>query len=155
MSAVEDLAPEQATRRHWMGVLARTPRPVLEDTWTTQDPAPSYVHLRPPEVGSALVRGRIGGSGGRFNLGEMTLVRCAVRLADGTVGLSHVAGRDKRHAELAALFDALLQDPARNAALSATLIAPQADAQAAAKRARGAKAAATRVDFFTLVRGDD
>ena len=87
-------------------------------------------------------------------MGEMTLTRCAVRLDDGTVGLSHVAGCDRRHAELAALFDALLQMPDRRASLEAALIDPQEAAQNDARRVRSAKAAASRVDFFTLARGE-
>lgn len=149
-----DLTPEQTARRRWMGVLARTPASVLEAVWAAQDRVPGHVRLRAPEVGSALVRARIGGTGGRFNMGEMTLTRCAVRLDDGTVGLSHVAGRDRRHAELAALFDALLQMPDRRASLEAALIGPQEAAQNAARRGRSAKAAASKVDFFTLARGE-
>jgi alpha-D-ribose 1-methylphosphonate 5-triphosphate synthase subunit PhnG len=149
-----ELAPEQAARRRWMGVLARTPLSVLEAVRATRGDLPDHVFLRAPEVGSALVRARAGGTGGRFNMGEITLTRCALRLADGTVGLSHVAGRDRRHAELAALFDALLQTADHHDALEADLIAPQEAAQAAAKRERSAKAAASKVDFFTLVRGE-
>lgn len=154
MSAAEQLDPATEARRRWMGVLARTPRTTLEAAWEAVANRPDHTLLRAPEVGSALVQARVGGTGGRFNVGEMTVVRCAVRLGDGTVGLSHVAGRDRRHAELAALFDALLQDAGRHDALEAALIGPQAVAQAEARRLRSAKSAASRVEFFTMVRGD-
>lgn len=144
---------EPAARRRWMGLLAKADPAVLEDAWSRLDP-PAHHILRAPEIGSALVRGRAGGTGAAFNLGEMTLTRCAVVVA-GRTGFGHVAGRDKRHAELAALFDAVLQDDARRPALERTLLAPLAEAQAKAREARSCKAASSRVEFFTLVRGED
>jgi alpha-D-ribose 1-methylphosphonate 5-triphosphate synthase subunit PhnG len=84
----------------------------------------------------------------------MTVTRCAVETTDGRVGVSYLAGRDPRRAELAAVFDALLQDPARRSALMASVVEPLAARQAEARRAARAKAAATKVDFFTMVRGD-
>jgi alpha-D-ribose 1-methylphosphonate 5-triphosphate synthase subunit PhnG len=66
-----------------------------------------------------------------------------------------VGGGDLRHAELAAVFDALLQDQARTVALAESVIAPLARAQADRRRAAAARAAASRVEFFTMVRGED
>ena len=71
-----------------------------------------YRVLRGPEAGLVMVRGRAGGGGAPFNLGEMTATRCTVRTEAGFVGHAYVAGRNERQAELAALADALLQDPA-------------------------------------------
>jgi alpha-D-ribose 1-methylphosphonate 5-triphosphate synthase subunit PhnG len=88
-------------------------------------------------------------------MGEMTATRCSVRLESGFVGHAYVAGRDTRHAELAAIADALLQDPARHASVHAAVIAPLAAAQAERRGRAARKTAATRVDFFTLVRGED
>jgi len=105
-----------------------------------------------------MVQARAGGAGARFHLGEMTVTRCAVlvRAADGStmVGQGYVAGRDKRHAELAAVFDALMQDATHHDALERDLIGPLIEAEADRRHQALAKAAATRVDFFTLVRGD-
>jgi alpha-D-ribose 1-methylphosphonate 5-triphosphate synthase subunit PhnG len=102
-----------------------------------------------------MLRGRAGGTGARFNVGEMPVTRCTVRLADGRVGHGWIQGRDRRKAELAAAFDALLQDEGMRNALEASLLAPIA-ADLDARRATAArKAAATRVEFFTLVRGDN
>jgi alpha-D-ribose 1-methylphosphonate 5-triphosphate synthase subunit PhnG len=142
-------------RRRWIGALARAPRADLETAFAALDPPPAYRLLRRPEIGLVMVRARAGGTGGRFNLGEMSVVRCAVALDDGTTGFGYVAGRDARHAELAAVFDALMQDGARRPALEAALIAPALAAVAAHRRRTAAKAAATGVDFFTLVRGED
>lgn len=149
------LSPATEARRHWMAVLARAPRETLESSWAALPAPPTYTYLRTPEIGSTLVRGRAGGTGKRFNLGEMTLTRCAVHLDTGATGFAWVAGRDRRHAELAAVFDALLQDDAHHQTLTASLIAPLAAAQAAVKVARSREAAATKVEFFTMVRGED
>jgi len=108
--------------------------------------------LRRPETGLVLVRGRAGGRGQQFNFGEMTVTRCAVQLDSGIVGHAYVGGRDRRHAELAALVDALLQDTVHAPALLAGVIEPLA-AEAAARRLRKAReAAATKVEFFTVAR---
>lgn len=147
--------PEIAARQRWMAVLARAPRDRLEDAWAALPGQPTFTHLRAPEIGSTLVRGRAGGTGQRFNLGEMTLTRCAVHVENGATGFAWVAGRDRRHAELAAVFDALLQDQSRHDALSASLIDPLAAQQAASRAARSRQAAATKVEFFTMVRGED
>lgn len=144
---------EPAARQRWMGLLAKADPAVLEDAWTRLG-APPHQPLRAPEVGSALVRGRAGGTGAAFNLGEMTVTRCAVVVA-GRTGFGYVAGRNKRHAELTALFDAVLQDDARRPALETSLLTPLAEAQARAREARSRKAASSRVEFFTLVRGED
>jgi alpha-D-ribose 1-methylphosphonate 5-triphosphate synthase subunit PhnG len=101
-----------------------------------------------------MARGRAGGTGQRFNLGEITVTRCSVRTADGQIGHGYVSGRDKRRAELVASFDALLQAPRRHADLMARVVEPLARVQAHASAATAAKAAATRVEFFTMVRGE-
>lgn len=99
-----------------------------------------------------MVRGRTGGTGRRFNLGEMTVTRCAVRLGDGTVGHGYVAGRSPRHAELAAAFDALLLQEDAGAAAA---IEDLAQAREERRRRKAARTASTRVDFFTVVRGEN
>jgi alpha-D-ribose 1-methylphosphonate 5-triphosphate synthase subunit PhnG len=99
-----------------------------------------------------MTQGRIGGTGDPFNLGEMSVTRCAVQLEDGTVGHAYVGGRRPRQAELAAIIDALLQDDARRAALLEKLIPPLVEAAAARRRTAAAKAAATKVEFFTVAR---
>lgn len=145
---------DTTARRRWMAVLAKATPEALEDAWRRLPERPDYTVLRAPEVGSALVRARAGGTGARFNLGEMTITRCAVTIGAHT-GFGNVAGRDRRHAELAAVFDALLQAPAHRDHLERTVIAPLEAAQQAAREDRSRKAASTRVDFFTMVRGED
>lgn len=101
-----------------------------------------------------MLRGRVGGTGNPFNLGEATVVRSAVRLGEGPLGVSYALGRDKRHSELAALFDALLQDPLHHTSLMNALITPLAQAQAQASAAIQNKMASSKVEFFTFVRGE-
>lgn len=139
------------TRRRWMGVLARADRMALERAWNTLAERPAYRHLRKAESGLVMLRGRAGGTGQAFNLGEMTVARCSVQLDDGTVGHAYAAGRDLRKAELAAVFDAMMQTSAAKQILR-NLIEPLAAETAARRAATSRKAAATRVDFLGLVR---
>jgi alpha-D-ribose 1-methylphosphonate 5-triphosphate synthase subunit PhnG len=148
------------SRRAWMAVLAHTPRPDLEAALAAAlDGAvlPAFDWLRPPQTGLAMVRGRIGGTGNAFNLGEATVTRATLRLraeSGGTVGVACHLGRDKRRAELAALIDALLQQSAHHDRLHAHVIAPLAARHEAQRAARRDDTAATKVEFFTMVRGD-
>lgn len=143
-----------AARRRWMGVLAKARPPEIDEAWSALGAPSGYVHLRRPETGLAMVRGRMGGDGAAFNVGEMTVTRCSVRLADGAVGHAYVAGRDASHAERAAVIDALFQDEERRASIEALVIAPLERAQAERRDTASRKAAATRVDFFTMIRGE-
>jgi alpha-D-ribose 1-methylphosphonate 5-triphosphate synthase subunit PhnG len=102
-----------------------------------------------------MTRARAGGNGQRFNLGEMTVTRATVKLTSGIVGHAYIAGRDKRHAELAAAFDALMQCQQRHDAIDQSLITPLVNARETRRREVAQKAAATKVDFFTMVRGED
>ena len=112
----------RTARQRWMAVLARAPAAELAARLDeVPGGMPTHQRLRGPEVGLVMLRGRAGGTGDRFNLGEMTVTRCTVRTADGLVGHAYVTGRDARQAELAALADALLQDPARHDALERSL----------------------------------
>ena len=133
-----------------MSVLARAGAGDIAALLADAPALPAHVRLRGPEAGLVMLRGRAGGGGAAFNLGEMTVTRCTVRLADGAVGHAYVAGRDARQAELAALLDAALQDPARHDALEKTVIAPLAARQQAASEATARRAAATKVEFFTM-----
>ena len=136
-------------RRHWMAVLARAEAEAIAALLAPLSALPPHERLRAPETGLVMVRGRAGGDGTGFNLGEMTVTRCAVRLGE-AVGHAYVAGRDKRQAELAALVDAALQDPVRRDALMDGVIAPLAQRQQAARDAEARRAAATRVDFLAM-----
>ena len=140
-------------RKGWMGLLAKAPADRLADLLgDTSDTG--FGWLRPPETGGVMVRGRMGGTGAPFNMGEMTVTRCALQLDSGEVGHAYVQGRDQAHARNAALVDAWMQTD-RAAGLRETVLTPLATEMAAARTRRAEKAAATKVDFFTMVRGED
>jgi alpha-D-ribose 1-methylphosphonate 5-triphosphate synthase subunit PhnG len=145
--------PQQAARKAWMSLLAKAPEAQVLALWGDRT-APEHLTLRAPELGSTMVRGRIGATGNAFNLGEMTITRCSVQLTDGPVGHAYVQGRSKEKARIAALVDAMMQTDAAEA-IRADILTPLAEARATAKAARAAKAAATKVDFFTMARGED
>ena len=137
-------------RRRWMATLARASAERLTALLQAAPHLPAYTVLRGPETGLVMVRGRMGGGGDPFNVGEMTVTRCTVRTDAGTVGHAWIAGRDAEHAERAAAADAAMQDPALAPALQTAVLDPL-DAEEADRRASiAARAAATRVDFFTL-----
>jgi alpha-D-ribose 1-methylphosphonate 5-triphosphate synthase subunit PhnG len=142
-----------AARQHWIGVLARARRGELQPFEAALRDI-EYQLIRAPEIGMTLVRGRMGGNGAPFNVGEMSVTRCVVRLADGRTGYSYLAGRDKVHAELAALADAHLQGTQQRRWLE-EVITPLASAQAQRRAQKEAETAATKVEFFTLVRGEN
>ena len=143
----------ETARRDWLGLMA-TAAPGRLAALCAGRAMPAGDWLRPAEIGTVMVRGRIGGTGAPFNLGEMTVTRASVRLPCGTVGHGHVQGRDKGAARLAALCDAMLQTDAADD-IRARVIAPLAEEAGARTAARAARAAATRVEFFTLARGED
>lgn len=150
----DDSPADMAKRRAWLAILARAETAELESAMSLLPMTPAYTVLRPAEVGAVMVRARAGGTGRRFNLGEATVTRCTVRLADGTAGVSYALGRDTRRAELAAVLDAVLQDRTFGLELHERAVAPLAARQAAARDRASREAAATKVDFFTLARGD-
>ena len=115
---------------------------------------PAHENLREPENGLVMVRGRIGGDGAPFNLGEATMSRAAVRLATGEVGFGYALGRDQHKARMIALCDALIQSIDHADAVEAQVLAPLRTRMISARNRKLAEAAATRVDFYTLVRGE-
>lgn len=142
-------------RRAALGLLSRAAPPRLASLLDALLPEPpACALLRAPEIGAVMVRGRQGASGAPFNLGEMTVTRCSLRLGCGAVGHGYVQGRDKDHARRVALVDALMQTPQADA-LRAAVLAPLEADERERKARRAARAATTKVEFFTLVRGED
>ncbi|PZN96241.1 MAG: phosphonate C-P lyase system protein PhnG [Hyphomicrobiales bacterium] len=144
------MTAEHTPRQRWMAILARASRAEIVELVGPH--MPDHEVLKAPETGTVMVEGRAGGAGRRFNLGEATMTRCVVRLHDGAMGFSYALGRDARKARLAAILDARLQVEAPDGALHRDIDA-LSDRQNAARDLASRKAAATKVDFFTLVRG--
>lgn len=111
--------------------------------------------IRPPETGLVMLRGRMGGTGSAFNLGEATVTRCAVRTAKGHEGHAYVMGRNHEHARVAAICDALMQDEKYSGKVDALVLQPLQELLENRRSLAAHKAAATKVDFFTLVRGEN
>ncbi|MGL4445574.1 MAG: phosphonate C-P lyase system protein PhnG [Alsobacter sp.] len=116
--------------------------------------APDAVDLRPIETGLVMLRGRTGGDGAPVNLGEATVTRAAVRIPSGEVGFAYLLGRDAARARAAAVLDAMAQRVGAQAVADGVLAGVRARV-AAEDATAAARAAATKVDFFTMVRGED
>jgi alpha-D-ribose 1-methylphosphonate 5-triphosphate synthase subunit PhnG len=137
-----------------MAVLAKSTPADVKKAWEGLDRLTNFKHLKKPEVGLVMVQARAGKDGTRFNLGEMTITRCTVQVEGGYIGCAYVAGRSPGHAEAAAVLDAMLQDPRYREHIMKEIIVPLG-AILEEKRARdAAKSESTRVEFFTMVRGD-
>lgn len=155
-----------AERQNWMATLAKAPLERLESLVCQMDNVPEYEFLRSPETGLTMVRGRASGVGKVFNLGEMTLTRCVVQLgvdaaanhpgsdSEPIAGFGYVGGRSHRHAELAALCDGLLQHRDWHDAVKAKVIEPLGAIAQKERMQKQQQTAATKVDFFTLLRGE-
>ncbi|MEX0339813.1 MAG: phosphonate C-P lyase system protein PhnG [Arenibacterium sp.] len=151
---MKDTFEKDNPRKAWMSLLAKAPEGRVGALLDMAMDRPDHTWLRPPEIGSTMVRARAGGTGAPFNLGEVTVTRCALTLTTGEVGHAYIQGRRKPCAEAAALVDALMQTDAKETVRAAILDPLEAEL-AAAKAQRAAKAAATKVEFFTMVRGED
>lgn len=146
--------PDTDARKAWLSTLAKAPSERVLQLWAKAGLSPDHDILRSPEIGAVMVRGRAGATGSPFNLGEMSVTRCSVRLREGCVGHGYVQGRSKEHARIAALVDALMQTPLAPKVRVQMLQPLQKEARDAAT-SRQKKAAATKVEFFTMARGED
>jgi alpha-D-ribose 1-methylphosphonate 5-triphosphate synthase subunit PhnG len=142
----------QTARQRWLAVLARASTDEIASILERHGGEPAHSVLKAPETGTVMLEGRAGGTGTRFNAGEATVTRCVVRLVAGPIGVAYALGTDRRKALLAALLDGLLQQAASPQSLCHE-IGTLAAAQQAKREQASAKAAATKVEFFTLVRG--
>lgn len=142
-------------RKQIMRVLAHASEAELESGLAAAGLASELSDVRPPETGLTMVRGRIGGDGRPFNLGEMTITRAAVESPAGFTGVAYLKGRCPRRARLAATADAYWQDPETRVAIEAELLAAIEHRLADEHLKATEQADATKVDFFTMVRGED
>ncbi len=152
---ISDPASDTQARRAAMAVLAQAHTAEIQQGLAAVVDPLRYVELRPVTTGLVMLRGRVGGDGAPFNLGEATVTRAAVRMDSGEVGFSYLLGRDHEKARLAAACDALWQSEVRRDAIERHVLAPIRLRVARERAEKREQAAATRVDFFTLVRGED
>ena len=151
--SMENKGGGQARRKAVMAVLAHSATADIEGR-LGMVALPAHEDLREPENGLVMVRGRVGGDGAPFNLGEATVSRAAVRLSTGEVGFGYTLGRDREKARLIALCDAMVQSTELAGAIETQVVAPLRAAMIERRNRKVAEAAATRVDFYTLVRGE-
>src|ERR1700738_2140630 len=152
MAASSEIS-KQAQRKAAMAVLAHSDASGIAE-YLDAVTVPAYENLREAENGLVMVRGRVGGDGAAFNLGEATVSRAAVRLSTGEVGFGYTLGRDRQKARMIALCDALIQSNEFAEAVEAEVIAPLRMQMISMRNRSAAETAATRVDFYTLVRGE-
>jgi alpha-D-ribose 1-methylphosphonate 5-triphosphate synthase subunit PhnG len=154
MTRPQNAETSNPERRRRMEALAKADQSQLEEVWAALEPKPDFAAVRGPESGLVMIRGRIGGGGAPFNLGETTVSRATIRLETGEIGSGQTLGLAPRKAELAALFDALAQRDEHAATVGALVASVEAHiAEQDAEHLR--RTAATRVEFFTMVRGED
>ncbi|KIN60072.1 Alkylphosphonate utilization protein PhnG [Sulfitobacter noctilucae] len=151
---MKDTLDTENPRKAWMSLMALAPEGRVASLLASVGAPPTFTWLRVPEIGSTMVRGRAGATGAPFNLGELTVTRCALTLDTGEVGHAYIQGRRKADAEAAAVVDALMQTKLADT-LQEAVLDPLISEMAERKAARAAKAAATKVDFFTMTRGED
>ena len=140
-------------RKFWISLLATSNQSDLLNLWEQKKIKVNYVWLRTPEIGSIMAQGRMGVTGDKFNIGEVTITRCSLKLNCGTIGHSYVQGRSKKKAEISALCDALMQTK-MSKEINKNIIIPLEKIKKDNKDKILSKAEATKVDFFTLVRGE-
>lgn len=146
---------QQTARQHWLSVLAHSNAAELDAHWQPLNLKPEFTLIRPAEIGLTRLQARMGATGKRFVVGDATVTRAVVRLNDGTLGYSYLLGRDKAHAERCALMDALLQQTETGELLQEKIITPLAASREEQRQLRAREIASSKVDFFTLVRGDN
>lgn len=146
---------QQTDRQRWLSVLAHSSAALLETHWQALNLQPAFTLIRPAEIGLTRLQARMGATGKRFVMGDATVTRAVVQLSDGTLGYSYLLGRDKAHAERCALLDALLQQPETRQLLQEKIITPLAAWRDEQRQLRAREIASSKVDFFTLVRGDN
>lgn len=140
-------------RKSWMSLLATSNQSDLLNLWEQKKIRVNYIWLRTPEIGTIMAQGRMGVTGDKFNIGEVTITRCSLKLNCGTIGHSYVQGRSKKKAEISALCDALMQTK-MSKEINKNIIIPLGKIKKDNKDKILSKAEATKVDFFTLVRGE-
>lgn len=146
---------QQTDRQRWLSVLAHSNAAMLETHWQALNLQPAFTLVRQAEIGLTRLQARMGATGNRFVMGDATVTRAVVQLEDGTLGYSYLLGRDKAHAERCALLDALLQQPETRPLLEEKIITPLAAWREEQRQLRAREIASSKVDFFTLVRGDN
>ena len=144
------------SRKHALDVFAAAPVALLTEHHSRLAPQmPKASPVRGPEIGTVMVRGKVGGGGAVYNLGEASVTRATVKLETGEVGHAIILGRDQDKARIVAHLDALRQIADWQHRIDAEITHPLLIAANAEKQQRAEETEATKVDFFTVTRGED
>ena len=141
-------------RKSWLSLMAKSSSQDIKAFWQSAELNCAAETIRMPEIGPVMVRGRQGGNGATFHLGEMSVTRCSIKTDDGIIGHGYHQGRSKETAELVAKIDALAQGD-QFQTVNDKIFIPLSNIVVEKRQKLAAKAAATKVDFFTMVRGED
>lgn len=155
MQGAREEAAAPPPRKRIVDLLARATLSELQAGLAALGSEPTFSLVRGPETGLVMVRGRIGGGGSAFNLGEATMSRASIRLEDGRIGHAYRLGTDRKAATLAAVLEAESQRADTLAVIEEALLAPLSARLAKEAETLQAETGATKVDFFTMVRGED
>ena len=139
-------------RPEWISIFSKTNESLLKNSLDHINFKENYDVLLGPEIGSIMIQGRAGGSGDKFNLGEATLTKCIVKFQEKT-GYSYHLGRNLIKSEYGAILDALMQIESYHSKLLMYVKEFQEEIQKE-KTKIIAGSSESKVDFFTMVRGD-
>lgn len=141
-------------RQKNLSVLAKAPFSNMLEYWKGISVDATFNFLKKPEVGMAMVRAQAGGGGENFNMGEMTITRCVVRLDSAEIGYGIVVGRSKQKSELVALIDACWQKKSLKEIIEDKIIKPLYHIQVCKEKNISDNTESSKVNFFTMVRGE-
>ena len=145
---------QNESRKQWLSSLATADENYLISLWDNLNMKIEYNWLREPEIGSIMVQGKAGATGDNFNVGEVTITRCSLNLDKKIQGHCYVQGRNKYKSKIAALCDALMQTEKKEI-IKRNIIDKLIKYKNNKRNEILSKTEATKVDFFTLVRGED
>ena len=145
---------QNESRKQWLSYLATADEDYLILLWDNLNMKIEYNWLREPEIGSIMVQGKAGATGDNFNVGEVTITRCSLNLDKKIQGHGYVQGRSKNKSKIAALCDALMQTNKKEI-IRRNILDKLAKYKAKKRDEILSKTEATKVDFFTMVRGED
>lgn len=142
-------------RQRAMGVMAKSELKAISDCWQTLNITLDYDTIKPAQVGMAMVRAQAGTEGLVYNQGEMTVTRCVLQeKATQVMGVGYTQGRSKQKATLMAEVDLALQNASHQNDVIEKLVEPLEQAHQRAVAQQNKATDATKVDFFTMVRGE-
>lgn len=141
-------------RQKNLSILAKASLVTMRKYWESIGANATFVFLKKPEVGMAMVRAQAGGGSEDFNMGEMTMTRCVVRLDSEEIGYGFVAGRSKKKSELIAIIDASWQTESLKKIIEEKIIDPLYRLQIYREQKVAEDTKTSKVNFFTMVRGE-